>query len=130
MIIISSHETINKTIEFLCHNSGYVELYFGAFDYIGDDLIDLLTNCDKIENVDYSKFIIYIMLNKFCPDSNSRLLPTSSSVIPIQNIIVADLFVNAVLINSCDRDFADPIMNYIVFLKFVASTMNYIAFLM
>ena len=116
MIIISSHETINKTIEFLYYNSGYVELYFGAFDYIGDDLIDLLANCDKIEKVDHSKFIIYIVLNKFCPNSKSRLLPSSSSVISIQNVIVANLFVNAVLINSCDRDFTAPIMNYIAFL--------------
>ena len=70
MIIKSSYETINRLIEFLYYNSGYVNLYFNSFDYnhnFGDILLDLLANCNKIKNVDYSKFIVYIMLSKFCP---------------------------------------------------------------
>lgn len=78
MIIKSSYKTINKFIEFLYHNSGYIDLYSNGFDYVnnfGDILLDLLANCNKIENVDYSKFIVYIMLSKFCPNKYISLLP-------------------------------------------------------
>jgi hypothetical protein len=44
-------------------------VWFGGFGYSDNfeyTLLDLLANCNKIENVDYSKFIVYIMLSKFC----------------------------------------------------------------
>jgi len=114
MIIRSSHEKINELIEFLYHNS-CVDLYFGSFDYSKDILLDLLANCDKIENVDYSKFIVYVMLSKFYPNPSLNLSP-SSLVITIQNVVLANLFMNVVLINSCPRDFAASKMTYIALL--------------
>lgn len=78
MIIKSSYKTINRIIEFLYYNSCYIELYSNSFDCasnFGDILLDLLANCNKIENVDYSKFIVYIMLSKFCPNTHISLLP-------------------------------------------------------
>ena len=114
MIIISTYEKINELIEFLYYNS-CVDLYFGSFDYSKDILLDLLANCDKIENVDYSKFIVYIMLSKFYPNPSLKLLP-SSLVITIQNVVLANLFMNVVLINSCPRDFAASKMTYIALL--------------
>lgn len=78
MIIKSSYETINRLIEFLYYNSDYIDLYFNGFEYVnnfGDILLDLLANCNKIENIDYSKFIVYMMLSKFCPNKYISLLP-------------------------------------------------------
>ena len=78
MIIKSSYQTINRLIEFLYYNSDYVHLYFNGYDYcnsFGDILLDLLANCTKIENVDYSKFIVYIMLRKFCPSKDTPIIP-------------------------------------------------------
>jgi hypothetical protein len=79
MIIKSAYETINRLIEFIHYNSAYVDVWFGGFDYsdkIEYTLLDLLANCNKIENVDYSKFIVYIMLSKFCPNIDIPILPS------------------------------------------------------
>lgn len=81
MIIESSYETINSFIEFLYYNSVCVELYSNGFDYsniFGNILLDLLANCNKIENVDYSKFIAYIMLSKFYPNKDIPIIPVIS----------------------------------------------------
>ena len=60
----------------------------------------------KIKTVPYYKH-----KNK---NSKLRLLP--SLVIPIQNAILANLFVNVVLINSYVRNFSAPILSYITLL--------------
>ena len=78
MIIKSSYKKINRLIEFLYYNSNCVHLYYNGYDYcdtFGDILLDLLANCNKIENVDYSKFIVYIMLRKFCSNKDIPMLP-------------------------------------------------------
>ncbi len=74
MIIKSVYETINRLIKY----SGYVEVWFDGFGYnnnFEDTLLDLVVNRNKIENVDYSKFIVYIMLSKFCPNIYNPILP-------------------------------------------------------
>ena len=78
MIIKCSYETINRIIEFLYCNSVCVDLYSYGFDYsniFGDTLLDLLANYNKIENIDCSKFIVYIMLSKFCPIKDIPIVP-------------------------------------------------------
>ena len=78
MIIKSAYETINRLIKFIHYNSAYVDVWFDGFGYSNnfeDTLLDLLANCNKIENVDYSKFIVYIMLSKFCPNIYVPILP-------------------------------------------------------
>jgi hypothetical protein len=79
MIIKSAYETINRLIKFIHYNSAYVDVWFDGFGYSNnfeDTLLDLLANCNKIENVDYSKFIVYIMLSKFCPNIDIPILPS------------------------------------------------------
>jgi len=79
MIIKSAYETINRLIKFIHYNSAYVDVWFNGFGYSNnfeDTLLDLLANCNKIENVDYSKFIVYIMLSKFCPNIDTPILPS------------------------------------------------------
>jgi hypothetical protein len=78
MIIKSAYETINRLIKFIHYNSAFVDVWFDGFGYsdnFEDTLLDLLANCNKIENVDYSKFIVYIMLSKFCPNMYIPMLP-------------------------------------------------------
>ena len=81
MIIKSAYDTINRLIKFIHYNSAYVDVWFDGFGYsdnFEDTLLDLLANCNKIENVDYSKFIVYIMLSKFCPNIYIPILPSIS----------------------------------------------------
>ena len=47
---------------------------------------------------------------------NSKLRLSPSLVIPIQNVILANLFANVALINSYVRDFGAPILSYITLL--------------
>jgi hypothetical protein len=47
---------------------------------------------------------------------NSRLRLSPSSLIPIQNVILANLFVNITLINSYVRNFVASILSYITLL--------------
>jgi hypothetical protein len=78
MIIVSAYETIDRFIKFIHYNSAYVDVWsdgFGYSDNFEDTLLDLLANCNKIKNVDYSKFIVYIMLSKFCPNIYIPMLP-------------------------------------------------------
>jgi adenine-specific DNA methylase len=78
MIIKSAYETINRLIKFIHYSSAYVDVWYNGFGYsknFEDTLLDLLANCNKIENIDYSKFIVYIMLSKFCPNIYIPILP-------------------------------------------------------
>ena len=78
MIIKSSYEMLNRLIEFLYRNSYCVEVFSNGFDYshiFVDNLLDLLANCNKIENIDYSKFIVYMILSKFWPVKDIPILP-------------------------------------------------------
>jgi hypothetical protein len=81
MIIKSAYEPINRLIRFIDYNSDSVDVWFYGFGYTDNfeyALLDLLANCNKIGNVDYSKFIVYIMLSKFCPSTDMLILPSIS----------------------------------------------------
>jgi hypothetical protein len=96
MIIKSAYETINRLIKFIHYNSAYVDIWFDGFDYSNnfeDTLLDLLANCNKIENVDYSKFIVYIMLSKFCPNIHIPILPS----IAFPNILKTNYLENLII---------------------------------
>lgn len=96
MIIKSTYETINRLIKFIRYNSAYVDVWFNGFGYINnfeDTLLELLANCNKIERVDYSKFIVYIMLSKFCPNIDNPILlsivfPNLLKTNYLQNLII------------------------------------------
>jgi hypothetical protein len=93
MIIKSTYETINRLIKFIRYNSAYVDVWvygFGYSDNFEDTLLDLLANCNKIEKVDYSKFIVYIMLSKFCPNIDIPILPSVvfPNTLKLQNLIM------------------------------------------
>jgi len=100
MIIKSAYETINRLIKFIHYNSAYVDVWFTGFGYSKNfeyTLLDLLANCNKIENVDYSKFIVYIMLSKFCPNIDipifpSILFPNTLKTNYLQNLTILLLY--------------------------------------
>ena len=122
MIIKSSHETISRFMKFLYYNSAGIDAWFNGFEssnIFGDDLLDLLANCNKIENVDYSKFIVYLMLSKFCPNTDIPILsltdfPNTLKHNYLENLttpfkyykkyITVDMYVkiNNLEIHSCD----------------------------
>jgi hypothetical protein len=97
MIIKSAYETINRLIKFIHYHSAYVDVWFDGFGYSNnfeDTLLDLLANCNKIENVDYSKSIVYIMLSKFCPNIYVPILPS----IAFPNILKTNYLQNLIIL--------------------------------
>lgn len=97
-------------------------------DYTTDidfDNVNLLDNIRKRIDKNINKNLHHIIFYELCfkmktltyyRDQNSKLRLLPSSVIPIQNVILANLFVNVALINSCARDFAASILSYITLL--------------
>ena len=91
--------------------------YTTDIDFDNVNLIDdIRKRVDKNINKNLHHIIFYELSFKmktltYYRNSKLRLLP--SSVIPIQNVILANLFVNVALINSYVRDFAAPILSYI-----------------
>jgi hypothetical protein len=78
MILKPVYEPIHRLNRFLHYKSAYVEVWSDGFDYgynFEDNLLDLLVSCDEVENIDGSKFIVYIRLNKFCPITHFSTLP-------------------------------------------------------
>jgi len=114
MIIKSAYETINRLIKFIHYNSAYVDIWFDGFGYSNnfkDTLLDLLANRNKIENVDYSKFIVYMMLSKFCPNIYVPILPSIAfpSVLKtnyLQNLIILLMYHKKRI--TIDMDTSDP----------------------
>jgi hypothetical protein len=96
-------------------------------DYTADidfDNVDLLDNtriilCKNI-NKNLHHIIFYELALKmktlYYKHKNSKLILSPSLVIPIQNVILANLFANVALINSYVRDFDAPILSYITLL--------------
>ena len=123
MIIKSVYEPIHRLIKFIHYNSAYVDVWFDGFGYSNnfeDTLVDLLANYNKIENVDYSKFIVYIMLSKFCPNIHTLTLPPMAFpnilktnylknltkslmfykkriVVDVENNLIASIFLNLIV---------------------------------
>lgn len=78
-------------------------------------LDDIRKKVDKNINKNLHHIIFYELSFKMKTVAyRVRLLP--SLAIPIQNVILANLFVNVVLINSSIRNFAAPILSYITLL--------------
>jgi hypothetical protein len=93
--------------------------------YIDFRNVDLLDNTRKMLCKNISKNlhhkIFYELSFKiktltYYKHKNSKLRLSPSVVTPIQNIILANLFVNIVLINSYVRNFDAPILSYITLL--------------
>jgi hypothetical protein len=97
-------------------------------DYTTDidfDNVDLLDNVKKMVYKNKNKnlhhkifyelsFRIKTVIYHKHKNSKLRLLP--SLVVPIQNVILANLFASIVLINSYVRNFRAPILSYITLL--------------
>lgn len=96
--------------------------YTTDIDFDNIDLLDdIRKKVDKNINKNLHHIIFYELSFKmktltYYRDQNSKLSLLPSSVIPIQNVILANLFVNVVLINSFVRNFAAPILSYITLL--------------
>ena len=94
-------------------------------DYTTDidfDNVDLLDNIKKSVHKTISKNLHHIIFYElsftiktliYHKHKNSELRPLPSLVIPIQNVILANLFANVALINSYVRNFGAPILSYI-----------------
>lgn len=87
--------------------------------------VDLLDNIRKMVYKNINKNLHHVIFYELAfkiktltyhkhKNSKLRLLP--SLVIPIQNVILANLFANVALINSYVRDFSAPILSYITLL--------------
>lgn len=95
--------------------------YTTDIDFHNVDLLDdIRKRIDKNINKNLHHIIFYKLSFKMKTVTyyiyNSRLRLSPSSVIPIQNVILANLFVNVALINSCVRDFTGSILSYITLL--------------
>jgi hypothetical protein len=95
-------------------------------DYTTDidfDNVDLLDDIRKMvyKNKNLHHIIFYELSFKiktltYYKHKNSKLRLLPSLVIPIQNVILANLFANVALINSYVRNFGAPILSYITLL--------------
>ena len=97
-------------------------------DYTSDidfDNVNLLDDLRKRVDKNINKNLHHIIFDElalkmktvaYCRGQNSKLILLSSSTTPIQNVILANLFVNVVLINRYVRDFTAPILSYITLL--------------
>lgn len=96
--------------------------YTSDIDFDNVDLLDdIRKRVDRNINKNLHHIIFYELSFKmktvaYYRGQNSKLRLLPSSVIPIQNVILANLFVNVVLINSCPKDFAASKMSYITLL--------------
>jgi hypothetical protein len=87
--------------------------------------VDLLDNIRKMVCKNISKNLHHIIFYElafkiktltYYEHKNSKLRLSPSLVTPIQNVILANLFVKVVLINSHVKDFVAPILSYITLL--------------
>jgi hypothetical protein len=97
-------------------------------DYTTDidfDNVDLLDNIKKRVHKNISKNLHHIIFYElsfrmntliYHKHKNSKLRPLPSLVIPIQNIMLANLFANVALINRYVRKFRSTILSYITLL--------------
>ncbi len=96
--------------------------YTTDIDFRNVDLLDDLWKIvDKNINKNLHHIIFYELSFKiktltYHKHKNSKLRLSPSLVIPIQNVILANLFANIALINSYVRDFGAPILSYITLL--------------
>lgn len=92
-----------------------------GIDFKRVNLLDDISKMkDKNINKDLHHIIFYELILKmksityYIYESKLSLLP--STAVPIQNVILANLFANVALINSSVGDFAAPILSYITLL--------------
>jgi len=96
--------------------------YTSDIDFRNVDLLDntrimLSKNINKIlHHIIFYELSFKIKTLFYYKHKNSKLILSSSSSIPIQNIILANLFANVALINSYVRNFNAPILSYITLL--------------
>jgi hypothetical protein len=96
--------------------------YTADIDFRNVDLLDntRIILCKNI-NKNLHHIILYELSLKmktliYYKHKNSKLILSPSLVIPIQNVILANLFANVALINSYVRDFGATILSYITLL--------------
>ena len=97
--------------------------YTTDIDFQNVDLLDDIRKMvyKNINNKNLHHFIFYELSFKiktltYHEHKNSKLRLSPSLVIPIQNVILANLFANIALINSYVRNFNAPILSYITLL--------------
>jgi len=96
--------------------------YTTDIDFQNVDLLDnikimLCKNINKnLHHIIFYELSFKIKTLFYYKHKNSELRLSPSLVIPIQNVILANLFANVALINSYVRDFNAPILSYITLL--------------
>jgi hypothetical protein len=87
--------------------------------------VDLLDDVNKMVSKNINKNLHHIIFYElsfkiktvtYYKHKNSKLRLSPSLLIPIQNVILANLFANVALINSYVRNFSAPILSYIALL--------------
>jgi hypothetical protein len=81
-----------------------------------DDIRKMVYKNKNLHHIIFYELSFKIKTLTYYKHKNSKLRLSRSLVIPIQNVILANLFVNVALINSYVRDFGSPILSYITLL--------------
>ena len=93
------------------------DIDFHNVDLLDDISVILCKNINKIlHHIIFHKLSFKMKTLFYHKYKNSRLILLPSSVIPIQNVILANLFANVALIDSYVRDFNASILSYITLL--------------
>jgi hypothetical protein len=81
-----------------------------------DDIRKMVYKNKNLHHIIFYELSFKIKTLTYYKHKNSKLRLLPSLVIPIQNVILANLFANVALINSYVRDFGSPILSYITLL--------------
>jgi len=93
------------------------DIDFHNVDLLDDISVILCKNINKIlHHIIFHELSFKIKTLFYYKHKNSKLILSPSSSIPIQNVILANLFAIVALINSYVRDFNAPILSYITLL--------------
>jgi hypothetical protein len=117
--LLDSFDSFEKIIPYmLLLQADYTtNIDFDNVDLLDNIRIMLCKNINKnLHHIISYKLSFKIKTLNYYKHKNSKLRLFPSLVTPIQNVILANLFVNVVLINSYVRNFRAPILSYIALL--------------
>jgi hypothetical protein len=93
--------------------------YTTDIDFYKVDLLDDINKMlykNNLHNIIFYELSFKMKTLTYYEHKNSKLRLSPSLVIPIQNVILANLFVKVTLIDSYVKDFGVPILSYITLL--------------
>jgi len=119
LCLLDSVDSFEKIITYmLLLQANYTtDIDFHNVDLLDNIRIILCKNINKIlHHIIFYELSFKIKTLFYYKHKDSKLILSPSSAIPIQNVILANLFANVALINSYVRDFNAPILSYITLL--------------